>query len=391
MKKLTVLILSCLVFLGSAGFQSVFAADFRTGEDVIITEGTPNLKDMYLFGGNIKVNAPIQNDVVLGGGDITLDEDVSGSVMAGGGDITLGGTIGNTVRTAGGNIRIDSKITRDLIVAGGTITVSNNASIGQDLIFAGGKLTLEAPVKGKVVIYGGDVTLNSAIDGNVEGEVEKLTLGPNARIKGNLSYKSEEKAQIANSAVVQGSTNYTPIEKSERHEANKDQLITGGSIYKLIADIIISILLIYFLGRALMFVFSRMKEKPVESGAIGFGFIMLFPIVAMILFILIWLGVAAWLMYGLLLLASIYLTKIFVGWFVMRWWESRYNRTYTLDWKAGVIGPIIVFIVMLVPILGWIAVAIAFCVSTGALLYGLVHLTSGQKLVSKTSAASKKS
>ncbi len=86
MKKLTVLILSCLVFLGSAGFQSVFAADFRTGEDVIITEGTPNLKDMYLFGGNIKVNAPIQNDVVLGGGDITLDEDVSGSVMAGGGD-----------------------------------------------------------------------------------------------------------------------------------------------------------------------------------------------------------------------------------------------------------------------------------------------------------------
>lgn len=390
MKRLTALFLCSLILLGTAGIAPVHAADFRTGEEVIISEGTQNLEDLYLFGGNIRVNAPVANDTVAAGGDITINQNVTGSVMVAGGNINLSGTVGNTVRAAGGNIRIDGPVTRDLVVAGGSVTITKNATIGRDLILSGGNLVLEGPVKGKVVVNGGNATLNSTIGGNVEGTIEKLTLGPSARINGSLTYKSEEKVQMASGAVVQGKTSYTPIEREEKREDKAQEFLTAGSIYKLVTDIVISILLISFFARALMTILTRMAEKTVESGAIGFAFVLIFPLVALILFLLIWLGVASWLSYALILLVSLYIVKIFLGWLVMRWWEKRNNKEYRLDWKAGILGPILLFIIFLIPILGWIAAAILFFVATGAVLHGLVRLMSGQKLLPQKAVAKKK-
>jgi hypothetical protein len=383
MRKLTTLLLSCLIFFQAANVSLVHAADFRTGEEVVIPEGAANIQDVYLFGNTIKVNAPITNDAVVAGGDIDISNGVTGSVMVAGGNIILRGPIGNTVRAAGGNIKIDSPITRDLVVTGGSITVTKNASIGGDVFFGGGNFILDGPVNGKVIINGGNVTLNSTITGNVEGTVEKLTLGPNAKIAGTLSYKAEQQASVANGATVLGKTTFTPTADQEMHDQTAKEFITAVSLYKLVADVIISILIIYFFGRPLLIILKKMKEKTVESGAVGFAFVLLFPIAALLMLILIWLGMGAWLAYGFALLVSLFIAKIFLGWFVMKWWEKRKNKDYALDWKAGVLGPIALFILLLIPILGWLAGAVLFLVATGALLTETVQLLSKQKLATK--------
>lgn len=388
MKKLVMLFVSCLLFLGTAGFSPVSAADFRTGETVIV--GGDNLRDLYLFGGSIRVESPVANDVVAAGGDISINKDVTGSLIVAGGNIRSLGKIGNTVRAAGGNITIDNTIARDLVISGGSIIVNKNAQIGGDVAFSGGTLVLDGPVKGNVIINGGQVTLNSTIDGNVQGEIESLILGPNARINGNLTYTSEQKANIANGAVISGRTTYTPEKEDQNQKEDAQAFVTAGALYKLATDIIVSLLLIYFFTRALTAVITRLAATPVQSGAIGFTFIILFPILAAISLILIWLGIGAFILYALIFLVSLFLVKIFLGWLVMRWWENRSKRHYVLDWKAGVIGPILLFILSLIPIIGWLVAALLFCAAAGALLQELYYLLSGQKITSHRALAKPK-
>jgi cytoskeletal protein CcmA (bactofilin family) len=385
-KLLMLLIVSCLTFLGTAGLHPVSAADIRSGEDITIPATATNLKDMYLFGSMIKLDAPVTNDVVAAGGHIVISKPVSGSIIIAGGDLTVSGPTGNTIRAAGGKLYIDAPVTHDMVVAGGDIKTTQNAVVSGDAIINGGKINVEGPVKGKLIINGGEVTINAPISGNVTAEAGKLKLGPHAAINGTLSYKSQEKAALADGAVVKGKTDYTQIKERDNHDAKA--ILAAGTVYKLITDIILSVLFIYFFTRALTALLRRMTAKPVESGAIGLAFLIFFPVLAFILLLLVWLGLAAFLAYAFVILISVFLVKIFLGWFILRWWERRSKKTYVLDWKAGIIGPIVLYGMLLIPVIGWLASALLMFVATGAVVQEVSGLMAGQNLLPQKTAAS---
>lgn len=377
MKKLfgiiTALCSLLLVAISLSFPPSVSAADVRTGENINLSETQTNLKDLYLFGSNIKLNAPVVNDVVTGGGEILLNGAIANDLLVGGGTVTVRGKIGNNARIAGGTLIIDGPITNDLIITGGTITISKNASIGGDLLFAGGKLDLEGPVHGKILMSGGTVTLNSTVNGNViGGDVGHLILGPQAKILGNLSYSSNNPAQQETGSQVLGKTDFHLSNKHSEHNATAS--VVTATFYKLVVDIILSALLIYFFKQGLLVLLTRMKKTPLKSGGIGFAYALLAPIASFICLLFVWLGIASFLVYAFILLISLFVVKIFLGWLLLRLWNKRQKQIYNLDWKAGVIGPIFLFILILIPILGWLILAVILFIAIGALLGELMDL-----------------
>ncbi len=379
--RVTIFLVPLFLFLFSFP-PHTFAADFRTGEEVRVPETEQNLDNLYLFGGNITLDAPVSNELTTAGGDININGPIEGSALIGGGNITIRGAIGNNARIAGGDITIDAPITQDLVITGGNIILTKNASIGGDILFAGGKLTVDGPVSGKIQAQGGNVTINSSVGGDVSGGIEDLKLGSTADIKGNLSYRSPERAQIAQGATVAGQTNYQPERKDHDRNEGAAGFFAGAAVYKLLADIIICLLFVYFFRRALVTTFNRMRIAPVKSGAIGFAFIILVPIAGFLLFLLIMLGVATMLGYIMAWLISIFIAQLFLGWAIMNWLQRNNKDTYILDWKAAVIGPIIVFILMFIPIFGWLVFAVVFLIALGAMLGELTHLVSAQKSLS---------
>jgi cytoskeletal protein CcmA (bactofilin family) len=378
--KIYFLFALCLLFSLFCRTQQATAAEIKTGETVTIAPTKENLHDLYLFGGSIRVDSPVTNDLVVSGGNITLNSPVTGSILAAGGDLNIKGDVANTVRVAGGNITIDGKIARDLVITGGSITVTKNASIGGDLVFLGGHLLLQGPVQGKILARGGDITIDSAVGQNVEAQVKKITLGPAAQIAGNLVYASPEKALKQDGARVHGTTtfHYLPKEKPVA-----PYVFTFGAIYKLLTDIILSILFILFLGKFAEKILPRMEKTPLKSGTFGFAYLILFPIVSALFFLLMWLGLAAVLLYMITGLVALFLLKIFLGWILLRWYENRNKKQYHLDWRAGVVGPITLFLIVLVPILGWFVAAILFLIALGALMQELTAIAITQKIDNK--------
>lgn len=364
--------------------QTAHAAEFRSGEEVFLTDTTQSINNPYIFGGKIQIDTPVTNELTTAGGDVTINSQVDGSALVAGGDILFKGSVGNNARIAGGNITIDGPVTNDLVIAGGSVNLTRNASIGGDLVFAGGTLTVDGPVAGNITIHGGDAVLNSTVGGNTQaGEIEKLTLGPNAVINGNLTYRSPQRAQIAQGAAIQGRNDYRLSDES-RGDDNLSGLLPVATLYKLITDIIVSLILVYFFRRAFTYFVRSIKDEPIRNGVIGFAWFFLAPIAAGILLLLLWLGITSFLFYALTWIIALYIMKIFLGWIIMYWWKSNKKEDYILDWRAAVIGPIVLFLLALIPILGWLTIAILFFMSLGALIVGLIKLASNQREIPAT-------
>jgi cytoskeletal protein CcmA (bactofilin family) len=362
-----------IVFLLLISFSSPFlslahAADVRGENTITISKDEKDLSDLYLFGNSITVEAPVRNDLVAAGGDIIVDNSTSGSIFAAGGTVRIKGDSGGSVRVAGGNIFIDGKVGRDLLVAGGNVTITKTATIAGDLLIAGGELTIQGNVEGKAVINGGKVRIDGVIGKQVEGNMGQLFLGPKAIIGGNLSYSSPEKATVDKDATIKGTQHYTRVEKPKEEAKQVGALFGSFSIYKLIADIILSVVLIFFLGKFIQTFIERIRSKPFRNFAWGFAFLFLTPLISLFLLVFLLPGVAAFIFYFLVIIFSVYLAKVFIGWLILCWWYSRRGNKYVLDWKSGVAGPIAFFIASLIPVLGWLFTAILYLITIGALI-----------------------
>lgn len=381
MKKLSILLALLLLILSNALFPlHALAAEFRADDSVFLSETETTLEDLYVAGNDVTIEAPVQNDLTAAGNTVTINGDVTGSLMAAGSNLTIRSNVGNTTRVAGGNVAISGSVARDLIIFAGTATITKDASISGDLIVFGGELLLQGPVEGDVIVYGGDIRLNNTIGGNVTGTMGTLILEKDAVINGDLSYESEQRAEIKEGAEVRGQQTFKQYERKDKDKADGiAKAFSAGSIYSLFTDIIISILFLYFFPRFLRQILARAKDSPVKSVSAGFLVLILTPVVSFFLLFLLFLGLFSFVAYILLLLFSMYLSKILLGWFLVRWWKKRENTEYVLDWKAAIVGPVALFVLMLIPIIGWLFGFILFLMALGALVQELTAVLTAQR------------
>lgn len=375
-RGITIFKLIVFVILTTLFTSQSYGASIEAGENIYIAENKTGQKDLYLFGSTITSDAFVTNDLTAAAGTVTVNGDISGSLIAAGGDVFIRSKVGNTLRVAGGNIVISGETRNDVLVAGGNIRITDTASISGDLLILGGDIQINGPIKGKVYINGGQATLNAEVGGNLEGEIGTLTLGSKANIKGDLKYKATEKAKISDEAKVQGKTEFQFIE--DKNTQKKASIITTGSIYKLVIDIVISLLFLSILPIFTNEILIKVKKSPLVSFGTGFIFLFFWPLFSIFLLMLVWLGIAAFLFYGLAIITSIYLGKIFLGWLILNAWYKRDKKEYILNWKAAIVGSISFFILFLIPFIGWSTVFALSLMMIGAFVRYILALIQAQ-------------
>lgn len=379
MRKIFSISIIFTLFIASSFLSFAHAADIRSGNTLTITSDEKDLRDLYLFGNSINVEAPVRNDLVAAGRDIIIETHVSGNIFAAAGNLRIRGDSDGSARVMGGNVVIDGHVGRDLLVAGGAVIITKTATIAGDLIVAGGEITIQGDVGGRAIINGGQVRLEGKIAKQVEANAGKLTLGPRVVIGGDIVYSSPEKATIEKGAVIKGSQRYTRTENAENAQRQVGDFFKVFSLYKLLGDIVLSVLFILFFGKFIQVGIERIMNAPFRNFMGGFAFLLLVPLISIILLALLLLGIASFLFYFLVLILALYLAKIFIGWLLLAWWYKRSGRTYILDWKSGVVGPIVLFIIALIPILGWLFIAILYLISIGAFIQQLAVAVQTQR------------
>ncbi|MFA5413505.1 MAG: polymer-forming cytoskeletal protein [Patescibacteria group bacterium] len=358
----------------------VGAAEFRTGEEFALGKDKTISDNLYTAGSNVILGGKIEGDFIAVGGTILFTGEVRDDVAAAGGTVSLIGLVGGDIRAAGGTVMIGGTVGGEAVVAGGQVSISEEATFGKNVALAGGMVTFSGETKSGLKIYGDEAVINGKIEGDVFAKVRKLTIGPDAKITGALSYEAAEAAQIDPAAVIGGAVDFKKIESQVRENKNAFWGIFWGVW-------LLKFLSVLLVGLLLYWIFRRQTEEFVKRNLKEFGWDLLIgvaigiclPIAAVISFITIIgsvLGVGGLLLHFFFMVLSPALAGMALGSLIWKLFSKK--KEFHFNWKTVVVGIVLMSLIGLIPILGW-----AFCLVFGAAAFGGLWVALSQMFFEK--------
>jgi len=346
----------------------VLAMDIRSGDTVTIAGGEVVDDDLYIGGATIIVDGTINGDLWAAGREITINGTVNGGIVAAAETINVNGDVAHAVRLVGSTVSINGVVNGDLIVFVGNANVASTAEIGGDLLVGAGSLRINGPIKGDVRGGASDITITSSVGGDTELAVERLTIASTASIQGDLTYTSEDEADIQPGAQIRGGITYKPVEAKESAKAGPFAGI-GGKVIGFLMVFVAGIVIVLVAPRRSTSIADSIRSKPWLS--LGWGAVILFatPIAAIVVCITVIgipVGLIALALYGI----AIYLSQIFVGLFIGRWIIGNFREVQSKAMLVAALasGLVILSLLRLIPFLGfWIGLATALF-ALGALI-----------------------
>lgn len=311
--------------------------------------------------------ARVGGNEFVAGGYVDIDELIERSAFVSGGDVTVGGYVGRDLYAAGGDVRLEGEVNRDLRMAGGTLRISPEAKVHGDATLAGGSIVVDGSVAGDLGAYGERIVLDGSVSGDVQFTGEKLRLGPNARVEGELSYRSGRAIVIEQGAQVVGGIHRT-TRTHDWHRLGHGAAILGGITLSLGMVLLGAVLV---LG---MPAFSReaaalVRGKPWHALGLGLAVLVGVPVTLALLAVTI-VGIPLALLlafaYGALLMLGYLIGAIFVGDLVLEHVDA--GKLASVWWRALFMLLAIVALAILhrVPVLGELAWTLLFLAGVGA-------------------------
>jgi hypothetical protein len=248
--------------------------------------------------------------------------------------------------------------------------------IARGVSVAGGLVNIDSKINGDLKAAAGQILINSEITGNVMVQAdEKLVIGENANIHGVVIYKGRKEADVAEGAQLANAVQFEKItDKAWKSADNKTVFrtifgfMTIAFLVKLIILIVTALILLALLPKCTNTVVGMTLKNYWRNTLYGLIVFIMAPVIMILLLVTIigsMAGAAVGLVYGLLILLSKVIASIIVGVWVMKLFNKK--KDVKLDWKPVIIGAVVFDLLILIPILGWIAAGLVFLSAFGAL------------------------
>jgi cytoskeletal protein CcmA (bactofilin family) len=325
---------------------SVLAFDARSGMTVTVASGEVVDDDLYVAAETIIVDGTVDGDLWAAGNTITVNGIVNGSVMAAGRIVNINGDVTHAVRAVAETININGDVDGDVMAGCGKLNIGRTARIGGDILFGADIAGIDGPVEGNIKGSGREVTISNWVNGDVELEVESLTILSTANIGGDLSYTSEEEADIQSGAQITGATTHTIPEVKEDEAKGFPFVLFTSALSKLISFLmafVTGVVIIFLAPKKLTSITDAIGTRPGPSAGWGAMILFLTPIAALIVCLTIIgipIGLITLALYGI----ALYLAQIPVGLFIGRWIIGRFR---VVESKAIMVGALAVGLAIL--------------------------------------------
>ena len=360
MKNLTTLLLAFFTILSFGQNEE--------GKEILIDNVQTD--DTYVAGENIRITAAVRGDLVIAGASLVVKDSIHGDFTGAGGEVLLEGPVGDDVRVAAGRITIDSEIGDDLVVFGGEVVITENAKINGKLICYGGDITLNGEVIEGLKVRGGDVTINGIVRGASKIAGEDLTLGTNAKFHKDVEYWDSDGEINFNNAMVNAEARFN---EDLEHEA-EGSLTTFGtkSLKEWLIYILSAFLGILFFHALFRNAFASAVEGIEDNLLKSFGFGLLYLIgipVAILIAFLITIGLKLGLFAAAVFVFSLVFGQIIAAILIAYYLRNRRDKEWGF-WPVTFVAlaiAILLRLVGMIPYAGIVLAIVILSVTYGAL------------------------
>jgi cytoskeletal protein CcmA (bactofilin family) len=305
--------------------QSQTSADSTASPTRSAAVAMLNGRNVYSAGASVRPSTTVEGDYVAAGGSVVIDQPVKGDATIAGGSISVRAPVGDDVRAAGGDVAIESTINGELFAAAGNITLSKVARVATAATLYAGNVIIDGKIDGPLKVGAQKVIINGEVNGDVRLDAEKVELGPTARIVGALQYPISAELKKADGATVSGAiTREVPEVAAPDNSAKREWHMGKQSTGPLWAGTVFTFIALLACAAVLLLVFpefsdhasNTVQNSPGKAVALGFGSLLLVPMLAGMLFITILgipLGVALLMLYPALLLVGYLVGVLYIA------------------------------------------------------------------------------
>lgn len=324
-------------------------------------------RNVQVFGSSVRTGVTVQGDFSAAGGRVVVDQTVADDALLLGGTVDVRATVGGDLRAAGGDISVESAVGGDVMAAGANVNLTHTAQVAGRAELAGGDVLVKGRVDGSLNVRARRLVLNGPVGGSVQAAVERLEIGPQARVGGGLRHTASNVTQDP-AAVLSA-----PLERverlfdddtcwghSERHPMH-DNRWPAMAGWWLLVPLSMGLLGVLALAGVVLFVFSRfvgqaahhIETEPWRALGVGAVLLLALPVLALLLFFTL-LGIPL----GLVVMAT-YPPLLLLGWLIGALFAARWLATHASPSEAqGAQGAVVPY--------GWMAVAVIALLVVGA-------------------------
>jgi hypothetical protein len=306
--------------------------DLFLSNDTVIVDAEVD-GDIFIAAGQLEINAPVTGDVFAAGGQVSIDAPVEGSVILVGGTIKLNDDVGGKIIAFGGMVEISGNAEK-VVAAGGRVEVGSGAVIDGPAYLAGGQVDHAGEVKGTLHV--------SSTTFNNRGKAAEVKRD---RMEG---ISSEDIAGFVGAAAFVG--------------------IVLGVLLQF-GFLILGVVMLRWFPRQFLVVEEEARESPVRNTVLGFVFIIVAGVLAVILAVTV-VGLPMSIVFSLLVLVALLISSLFVALAFGRKLAGALRVETSPTWML-VMGFVVLSLLLWVPILGMIVGVITVSLGFGSMYYAL--------------------
>jgi len=371
MKKWSVLFLTAVLLILSL---SAFAGEskYYSGDSYILKQGETVDGDLFVASNSISIEGTVTGEVFLAGSSVKVSGEIAGDAFI-----------------IGDNVDLSGRFLTDARVLGNTVELTG--IFDGEVSTAGRYVDIDATVTGVVNAAGETVSAAGAFANTVNIHARKAMLLADARFEKDVNVQAEEFTK-ADSVAIAGKLNQV-IGKAHAQEKEKKKEEAGGCWFVLIFWLVclLGIIIVGLIVNTLFPNFMTRTTKLVTAepiANIGWGLLtlILFPIVFCILLVTL-IGIPLALLLLVFILIGLYLGKLFVAVAAGSLIATGLFKKEGAFWVRLVVGAVILYLVLAIPIVGWLVAVIVFCMGIGAIVNGFLSSRKRPAAVQNAKAA----
>jgi cytoskeletal protein CcmA (bactofilin family) len=339
------------------------SAVVRSGDSVTLAQNQSVEGNFYAVGSVVALSGNITGDAVIVGGNVTVNGTVTDDLAVLGGAVNMSASSTKDVRIIAGDVTISKPITGDLVVVGGRLTILSTGSVKGDVLIYGEDATIDGAVGGQIMGTVHTLRVNGPVGAGIDVTTSSLTLGDQANITGDIQYTSANQLARSPNAVVTGK-----VMQGTDGVAASDVTSMLKNITILFLISLFATLSIYLVARKFVEDMSRLAVRQVGMKTlIGFGTFAIAPITVGILFVSmlgILVGIIELALLVVLAVVSLVLTNAVFGALIAKYLTKKSQ----LSVPYIIAGAIVTQICLIIPFVGPAILALAFLATAGALV-----------------------
>ena len=375
MKQRLSLALMFAFFLTLLGASVTHAADFRTDTSITIGEGEVIDDDLYLIGTTIVVNGNVNGDLFAVGTTIEINGTVNGNVSLAGTDVIINGTVSHGARIAANSVTIAGTVAEDALLLSNIADLIAGGVVGRDLILTVATMTIDGTVERRVAGVADKVTHNGSIGAEFDMSLANLTITDGASIGGDLTYRSENEAEIAGGADIGGETMHEMVAETTDTDLgfSFDSIAVG--IAGLIMTAVYGTVFLLVFPRLAITASNQLLENPLMSIGMGIVFLIVVPIVSILVMITVVgipVGLIALVLYGIALFSAQVFVGMTIGRLILSFFADGNRRL--IQFFGLLIGLLILYGISFIPYVGPWAPLVVIILGLGGLMLAIGRL-----------------